>query len=375
MPSPTVVFIIMENKSLSQVVGSSNFKYFNSLIAGTHGNCASTSAYCAIGHPSTPNYLALTGGNAQHYTDSYTPAPYSQASIANLLESKGVTWGVYAENFTSATASIPGSAFGSLASWESNPNVDQGNAPAPQTTQLGYAQRHNPFGQYSQVFGNPAWAANVHDYAQYVPGREQFQFIIPDLYDDGHTAAKSPLITSSPVATDTWLSNNLPAILTCSAFAPGTGSVCWINWDEASGGNNGPTSPPANQVACIAVGPGAKAGFTSSQTYTHYSLLATWEFMLGLGNLGQNDVGALVMHDMLGTSTGTTDNPTWTSGSTTTQTFTPSQSGVIPIGFNTSTFFGAVSSETFSPTAPSTGVIINPAIACGTQQLSQTTLL
>ena len=372
MPSPTVVFIILENKARSTVIpGGGNATYFNSLIAGAHGNCANTTNYMAVSHPSTPNYLALAGGNTQGKTDdSYSPAPYNVASIVNLLQTKGVSYGLYFENFTNATAQIPGSAFSNLAGWEAKPNTDQGSAPSPQVTSLGYAQRHNPFGQYSQVFGNPAWAANVHDYAAFVPGREQYQWITPNLYDDGHTAAKSPLITNSLLATDTWLSNNLPAILNCAAFAPGTGSVCWITWDEGAG-----SSPTPSSVACIAVGPGAKAGFTSAQAYTHYSMLATWEFMLGLGNLGQNDVGALVMHDMLGTGGGTTNNPTWTSGSTTTQTFTPSQSGVVPIGFNTSTFFGAVSSETFSPTAPSTGVIINPAIACGTQQLSQTTLL
>jgi hypothetical protein len=51
-------------------------------------------------------------------------------------------------------------------------------------------------------------------------------------------------------------------------------------------------------VPCILVSPFAKAGYVSNVEYSHYSLLATVEGLLGLGTLGRNDSAAAPMTDL-----------------------------------------------------------------------------
>ena len=124
------------------------------------------------------------------------------------------------------------------------------------------------------------------------------------------------------------------------------------------------------------IGPGAKT-VVSTNAYTHFGLLATWQDMFSLGNLGQHDVGAPVMSDMYGSGGGggTTEIPAWSNRAISTESFVPQQSGTVPINFNSSLAFASVSSEHFSPTAPSTGVQLLPVISCGTQSLPATTSL
>ena len=50
--------------------------------------------YHAMGHPSQPNYLALTSGNAHGaFTDATVTLDCRH--VGNLLEAKGHTWKMY----------------------------------------------------------------------------------------------------------------------------------------------------------------------------------------------------------------------------------------------------------------------------------------
>ena len=58
LPTPDhVIIVMMENKGYSQIIGSSNAPYINSLISDPH--CALFSDSHGITHPSQPNYLQL----------------------------------------------------------------------------------------------------------------------------------------------------------------------------------------------------------------------------------------------------------------------------------------------------------------------------
>ena len=334
-----VIFMIMENKSYSTVTSSqaSSIPYFNALrTTGTYAtgkttNHADGANYAGTGHPSAPNYLGLTCGRLlQNGSDAWNP--YAFQNIVDLMVTAGVSYGLYAEN-------LP-------ANWT-----------AHQDSGL-YAQRHFPFGYYTDITGDPTRTSHAHNYTtgSFTPGSERFQWITPNLTDDGHTSSPNN-VTNQLANTDTFL-KAAPPILNSAAFAPGKKAVLIIVWDEDS-------SP--NQVPVLFLGPGAKT-VVSHVAYSHYSLLATWESMLGLGSLGQNDATATVMNDMFTTSGGGgTDTPTWLNKAFSSEIFTPvssTQGG----NFNESLTFAAISSESFAPTVQGTQ-LIHPAISCGTASL------
>jgi hypothetical protein len=336
-----VVFIIEENKSYNTVtnVQKASIPYFNQLrttgvyATGKSTNFASATAYSATGAPSAPNYLSLTSGRLlQNGSDGWNA--YAYQNIVDLLVTGGVSYGMYMEN-------LP-------ANWI-----------AHQDSGL-YAQRHNPFGYYTDITGNSTRTPHIKDYSTFVPGAERFQWITPNLTDDGHTSSPNgqPL---QLVNTDAFLKTQVPIILNSAAFAPGKKAVLIITWDEGGSGSE--------ILCCVFLGPGAKTA-VSNVTYNHYSMLATWESMLGLGNLGQNDATATVMNDMFGAGGGggSTELPVMSNRSFSSEVFAPNSS-TQGGSFNESLTFAALSSEVFTPSVSGGVQLIHPAIACGTASL------
>jgi phosphatidylinositol-3-phosphatase len=91
---------------------------------------------------------------------------------------------------------------------------------------------------------------------------------------------------------DTWLSNNLPAILNSPSCTTQT-CLLMLTWDEDDGS-------AGNHVLTIFAGSGAKTGgLTTSASYNHYSLLRTVENIFGLPTQTSNDAKASPMSDML----------------------------------------------------------------------------
>jgi phosphatidylinositol-3-phosphatase len=110
-----------------------------------------------------------------------------------------------------------------------------------------------------------------------------FSFITPNLIDDMHdgTIAQG----------DAWLASHLPAILNSRQYRAGTTAV-FVTWDEGSGGYpvedcDDPTVTDAScRVPAIVISPSTPAGIRSGAFFSHYSLLATTEELLGLPRLG-----------------------------------------------------------------------------------------
>ena len=72
---------------------------------------------------------------------------------------------------------------------------------------------------------------------------------------------------------DTWLSQNIPAILNSAAYK--AGGAIFITWDEAATGD-GP-------VGMIVLSPFAKgSGYSNTIHYTHGSTLRTFEEIFGV---------------------------------------------------------------------------------------------
>src|SRR5258708_29559502 len=112
----------MENEEYSSIIGNAAAPYINGLAAAG----ASATQYYAIGHPSLPDYLALTGGSTFGVTDDCNPGPTCAGgtSVVEEMGAAGIGWKAYMDDMPSPCA-----------------KADSGL----------YAVRHNPFVYYANV--------------------------------------------------------------------------------------------------------------------------------------------------------------------------------------------------------------------------------
>jgi phospholipase C len=255
-----VIWIWMENRSYSDIIGNtSQAPYINSLAAG----CGLATSYHNTTHPSLPNYLAATSGLAQARLPvlSFLDCNVSvicDTSAASIF-GQGETWKAYQESMPS--------------------NCDRSNSGE-------YAVRHNPPPYYTSLSGCASHDVPYTQLAADLAGNAlpAFSFITPNLTDDMHdgTTAQG----------DAWLASHLPAILNSSQYRAGTTAV-FITWDEGSGGypvedcDDTSVTDTSCRVATIVISPSTPAGTKSGTFFSHYSLLATTEDLLGLPKLGQ----------------------------------------------------------------------------------------
>ena len=244
-PQPRSVFVIvMENHSINQVLKTP----FTASLAADNGVAEN---YHAVAHPSVPNYLALTSGSTWGVRDdSYHVLPKSD--IGSQLTTASINWRAYMEG-------LDGN--GCL---ESPPPYDPG---------------HNPFAYYggecpSNVVPLTALSG---DLAGSTP---RFSWITPDRCHDTHDCRVS--------VGDDWLRQEVGQITASAAWK--SNGVLFITWDEDDGSTD-------NQVLTLVLTPG-KGHRTSQKSYTHYSMLATIEDLLGVGRLGQA-ASATPMSDLI----------------------------------------------------------------------------
>jgi len=228
-----VVWILMENKSYSEIIGSSSAPYLNSVAR----ECGLATNYTAVAHPSLPNYIALTSGSTQGITDDAGPASHP-LSVPSIFSQLG------ANNWRALDESMP-------------VNCDTADA-SP------YAVRHNPAVYYTNIASQCALQDVPLGTAPDLSAA--FTFITPNLCDDMHDCSVS--------TGDTWLSHELPLILGSAPYLSGNTAV-FITWDEDD-------TSAGNHVATLVISPSTAVGATSSTAFDHYSLLRSTEAMLGL---------------------------------------------------------------------------------------------
>ena len=78
-----VVWIVMENHSYDEIIGSPDAPFINELV----GQCGSATDFHGEAHPSLPNYIAMTSGSTQGITDDLPPTdhPLDVPGIFSLL--------------------------------------------------------------------------------------------------------------------------------------------------------------------------------------------------------------------------------------------------------------------------------------------------
>jgi len=242
-----MLLIILENTDYDSAIADPNLKSFAS-------SGVLFSNWVAIGHPSQPNYVAITSG-ATNGISSDSTKTIDVKNLADLLEAKGKTWKSYQENW-------PGNCFTGT---ESSDGL--------------YFRKHNPFITYTDIQRNPSRCANIVDATELltdISGQTlpTFAWYTPNINNDGHD--------TDVTFAGNWLSDFLSSTNVISHF-----DVVLVTFDESE------SLVGSNQVYTAIAGKAVtNIGTTDNTELNHYSVLATVEANLGLGNLGKNDASA-----------------------------------------------------------------------------------
>lgn len=252
LPTFTHVFvIIMENREASAVLESSDAPSIRSLA----DLYAVAAHHYAIAHPSLPNYLALTGGDAFGITSDCVDCILTASNLIDQLEDGHKTWKAYMEG-------LPSPCFTGPASTD------------------GYAKKHNPFMYYTDVSTNPARCGRIVPLSQLDDdiGHEMvpdFVWITPNLCHSMHDCSTRD--------GDRWLGAIASRILASPAWKDG--GVLFLVWDEGRGNAGCCGHSGGGRVALLAISPLARRGYRSDVESNHYSLLRTIEDIWSLGHL------------------------------------------------------------------------------------------
>jgi hypothetical protein len=244
-----VVVIVMENKEADDVIGASAAPYVNALV---RRYALATRSY-AIGHPSLPNYLALTSGSTHGIASDCTACPVSARNIVDQLEAARRSWRAYMEDLPAPCSRVAAAG--------------------------GYAKRHDPFMYYDDIVGDPRRCRNVVSFDRLASDLRQgtlpaFAFISPNLCHDTHDC---------DVATgDRFLARLVPQLLR----EAGPHGFVVLTWDEGTSSDGCCTDAHGGRIATVVAGHDVRRHERSSRPVDHYGVLRTVEQALGLPPMG-----------------------------------------------------------------------------------------
>jgi hypothetical protein len=258
---PIVFLIVMENHNWSGsggVSGSSEAPYINQTLVPM---AAVAKEYFNPpgNHPSLPNYLWMEAGQNFGVHADGLPGEYHQsthAHLSELLQNAGIPWRAYEESIS-----------GKVCPLEPEGSVDaDGN-------QI-YQPRHFPQIFFEDMTNgesltSPYCIQHARPFSELPADLKsgnigRYNFVTPNMCQDGH----DPCDGNAIAHIDTWLKDNLPAILNSAQYKAGQ-VVVFITADEAENGD-GP-------IPFLALGEGVKRGYKNEIYYTHSSLLRTLE--------------------------------------------------------------------------------------------------
>ena len=236
------IFVIFENTNYADAVKQPFFKQLaNTGALFTNMN--------AVLHPSQGNYIALTSGDTNGIIND-NPKDIDVKNIIDLLEAKGLTWRVYAEDY-------PGNCFTGKAS---------GN----------YVRKHNPFISFKDIQSNKTRCLNIVNASSFASDAQagnlpNYVFYVPNLKNDAHDTNIS--------YADKWYSQNFSSIVNDSRIMANT--ILITTFDESG-------SSQRNQIYTSIVGPNVRVG-AYNDNVSIPSLLKLMEENWDLGNLGKKD--------------------------------------------------------------------------------------
>jgi hypothetical protein len=269
----------LENQDNEEVWGASSAAPYLSKTLRAQG--VLLSRYYGIDHNSHPNYLAQISGQGSNImtrldcpvldcpvyakfrqTGTSEPGhvkgtgcvyPASVPTLAGQLSSAGKSWKGYMEDM-GAPCQHP----------------DLGSIDDHQKAKVGdqYATRHNPFVYFEEITSSPDCQNNVVDYTQFADDLKStvttpnLSYITPNLCNDGHD---TPCVDGRPgglESADSWLQQQIPAILDSPAFRQD--GLLVITFDESERNTSGPEGVPGGtaggRVGALVISPLTKGG-------------------------------------------------------------------------------------------------------------------
>jgi hypothetical protein len=194
---PRVLIVMLENKGYAATLGTCSADRYLCSLASQY---ASVIGWNGVGHPSLPNYLAITSGSTQGCSSDSCARGRYHTDLMAQLNAAGVPWTMYAESMPTPC--------------EIN---DSGNYvvhhnPAPYYTDAACPARDLPYPGAARLVTTLDGAASP-----------DFVWITPNNVDNMHSGTVQ--------AGDAWLRANLPGVLTSSWFTSGNATVI-VTMDE-----------------------------------------------------------------------------------------------------------------------------------------------
>jgi len=279
----TVFVILEENNNWASISGNASAKAAAPYINNTLLPIASHAEqyYNPPGvHPSLPNYLWLEAGSNFGISNDGTPTQNHQSTtnhLVALLKNAGISWTSYQEGISGTTC--------------------------PLTVTGQYAPKHNPMIYFDDVT-NTNTTSSAYCIAKVRPITQlsgdlqsnvvaRYNFITPNLCDDMHGNTGCPsgnLITQG----DTWLSNNLPAILNSQAYS--NGGAVFITWDEGEPQSGLSGDGPIGMIVISRMAKGG--GYSNTVHYTHSSTLRTFQEIFNVTPFIRDAANAIDLSDL-----------------------------------------------------------------------------
>ena len=272
----TVFLIMMENHNWSDVKNSPSAPYINQALLPI-ASYAEQYFNPPGNHPSEPNYLWLEAGTNFGISNDDDPAVNHQSTtqhFVTLLDHAHISWKSYQEGISGTVCPLTGDGL--------------------------YAPKHNPMIFFDDVTNtndpnSSSCITHIRPYSELVTDLQQntqarYNFITPNLCNDMHNTC-APL-NDAVKQGDTWLAQNLPAILNSQAYK--NGGIVFITWDEGVG-SDGP-------IGMIILSPEAKGGgYSNTIHYTHSSLLRSLQEIFGVTPLLGDATQATDLSDLFTT--------------------------------------------------------------------------
>jgi hypothetical protein len=295
-PYDHVFLLIMENEGYEQIIGNPYAPMINAL-AQDYGLATN---YHGVADPSEPNYVAMLGGDSFGITSDdpyfFPGQTVSAPNLMSQLEAAGRTWRGYFQSMP-----YPG--------YRGYCYPDKCNGIPDADTQ--YVSKHNGLVNFANL-QTPTGFAKMFPLSQFSTDLANgslpaFSYIVPNECNDMH-GAPPWCVDSDKTSTvqQSWLIAQGDAfagalvnqITASTAWQVGTNAIV-ITFDE---GNTA-----ASRVATIVVTNHGPRGVIDNTSYSHYSLLASFEQAFGLGCL-LNSCTASPMATLFA-STGSTSVP------------------------------------------------------------------
>ena len=286
-PSPT--------NSPQQIYGNSAAPFINSLVTPGNANAAQ-SAYAThyyhagVGvHPSEANYVWAEAGTDFGMHTNNDPSVgsgniFNSPHLAQQLNSAGITWRNYQEDFQYSTSALI-SAAGNGGTAPSGLTV--GLNPYYSTAQYNYAVKHNPFAFFADTA-----TQNVRSFTQLsidIANNNfgRYNWVTPNQYNDMHSSLTTDYTYHGTTYSagddqqavalgDNFLSQIVPAIQATAAYQNNGAIIIW--WDESVLGDT-----PNQAIGEIVLSPLAKGNaYASAVEMNHSSDIRTMEKLFGL---------------------------------------------------------------------------------------------